>query len=435
MALSHNAMAFRHQDGFIASWKQARRFIQPHGRMATMPDIVDARLAAGVNDFEWNAYFTTTSAEYFGYSSGGVRILIVAHGVGPMATLDGIARAYSFEYKDKTRSKQGGRISMREFRALESGSYGPVSIVEFDPILKRRAYPFGTYFTAREATHEPLVQARLGPKAHDYLVHHDHMARRYHLEEEHATGTRDPFIVKMEDPGNCAYSIGGFQPGWPISYPYLDKGDGALAHLIATGGLFHVSHDGARGYPSLANDVGCYGWWNGARLCGIRAGGEVGRIHPGFGSIHRLILERWVELMEPCEPQRLPRLSALMRFGNALFTQYRKSGARMDTHEPEYVVLTAKRVGGLVDFTTEIGGHPVFFKYDLAEVEAIAPPEANAYEFVGEKEIVKANGNPEKHRASIQFYRIEADVSHRIVREEHIKNDYDLLMSLTDEAA
>jgi hypothetical protein len=130
---SCNAMGFHHSDGFVPAWKQAIKFAGEHGRIGTMLDVVDARLAADINSFPWNTYFTTTSAEYFGYSKGGVRILIVAHGIGPMSTLEGILKAYSYEYKDKERNRRGGRIPQSEFQKLEDGFYGEVSVVEFDP--------------------------------------------------------------------------------------------------------------------------------------------------------------------------------------------------------------------------------------------------------------------------------------------------------------
>ena len=88
-ALSQSAMAFYHDEGLVPAWKHAAKFAGPDGRIGTMLDVVDARIASSVDDFPWNTYFTTASAEYFGYSRGGKRILIVAHGVGKQARVAG----------------------------------------------------------------------------------------------------------------------------------------------------------------------------------------------------------------------------------------------------------------------------------------------------------------------------------------------------------
>lgn len=430
MALSHTAMAFYHSDGFVAAWKHAVEFAGEGGRIATMPDIVDARINAERNSVEWSRYFTTRSAEYFGYSAGGVRILIVAHGVGPMASLEGITKAYSHEFADKSRSNRGGRIPMSLFRRLERGLYGEVSIVEIEPLLRRYVYPFITYLTVEQACAEPLMRARMGKRAEEYFCAHGTMARKYH-EEAHGIHKPDPFIVQMEQPGNCPYVVGGFDK-IPREYVHLDKGDGALAHLLSVGGLSRVSHDGALTYPSLACDSSCHEWWNGVRLVGVRSNEAIAGIHPGFDNIHELICQNWVLLMQPCERASLPRLSPLMRKGNVLFTQYAKAGAGLDTHEPEYLVTSAKRINGANSFVTPILGYHALFKYDIRSVEAMAPLQANAYELVGDVENIWRDGNPEEQKVGIRFYHIEADTGQRLPREKEIKNDYQLLMSLTE---
>lgn len=132
---SIGAMGFYHQDGFVSAWNQAKKFAQDDGKIATLPDIVEARLATYPNSVAWSNYYTTMTAEYFGLSRGGNKILIVAHSVGPMSTLDGVLKAYGFEFKDKDRNRRGGRIARSEFLKLESGYYGKVEVVEFEPIL------------------------------------------------------------------------------------------------------------------------------------------------------------------------------------------------------------------------------------------------------------------------------------------------------------
>jgi hypothetical protein len=135
-------MAFYHQDGFNAAWKQSEKFIGKDGRFATMPDIVAARLATKPGDLPWETYFTTLTAEYLGQGKNGNPILIVAHGIGPMSTLNGIRKAYSYQYKDKTRSHQGGQITVQEFLNLEARKYGEVSIIDLKKYCLKYEYPF-----------------------------------------------------------------------------------------------------------------------------------------------------------------------------------------------------------------------------------------------------------------------------------------------------
>lgn len=417
-------MGFYHSEGFVPAWNQAARFTNGNGRIGTMLDVVDARLNAGISDFPWNTYFTTLSAEYFGYSRGGNRILIVAHGIGPMATKNGILAAYRHEYADKSsRNNRGGRISQDDFWALEDGVYGDVSIVEFDPILKRYEFPFMETLLSGAAAMEPLLLARLGPRAEEYIEHHRQMAMEYHR-REHGMDIEYPYIITMEDPGNCHYAVGGFS-NHPLIYPYLDKGDGALAHLLSTGALTNLHHQSQYRVSSLANDIGCHEWWNGVRLLGIRGNGRVENVHPGVGSVHQMVKRHWEQLMSPADSGPIG-FRALVQFPDGTwFTQYEKSGARMDTGEGEYRVTEIEQIGKPVRFSTPSYGSP-FFKYDIQEVQQLKPTTANAYVFSSDPEAMG-----ETHQADVQFYRIKVDTSQRLMRPQQLENDFDLLMKFT----
>lgn len=418
---SIDAMGFYHSQGLVPAWKQATQFAGSTGRVGTMLDAVDARLASGVNDFPWNTYFTTASAEYFGYSKGGVRILIVAHGVGPMATLDGILRAYRYEFEDKERNRRGGRIPDSLFHRLEDGLYGEVNVVEFDPILTRRTHAFDTYLRASEALQEPLVVARLGPKAEAYVHHHAALARTYH-EKQYGQTIDDPHLFQLGAPNNCFYYTGGFGT-YPIAFGQLDKGDGALAHLLSTGRLGQVSHDGARHQPSLANDIGCHEWWNGVRLLGVRSKEAVSSVHPGIGSLPEVIREHWQRLMQPVEEAVAVRKLYTLTRGKTgvLFTQYEKQGDSLDTNEPEFLVTSTEKVGDPLVFKTA-PGNTFSFCYDVREVACHCPPGANAYH-------LDAALSP--HEGLVQFYRVEVDTTKRLLRARTLENDFDLLMELT----
>ena len=72
-----HAKSFYHANDLEASWSQAAAFAGPKGRIATIPDIVAARLAS--HPKLWKTWYTTRTAEFLGYSKLGRRILIVAH--------------------------------------------------------------------------------------------------------------------------------------------------------------------------------------------------------------------------------------------------------------------------------------------------------------------------------------------------------------------
>lgn len=45
-------MAFYHPDGFVPAWKLASAFIGGNGRVATLPDIINARLSTSTSSTE-----------------------------------------------------------------------------------------------------------------------------------------------------------------------------------------------------------------------------------------------------------------------------------------------------------------------------------------------------------------------------------------------
>ncbi len=156
-----DAMAFYHEDGLSAAWKQAMRFAGKDGRLATMPDIVAARLETKPGALPWETYFTTLTAEYYGFSKTGKRVLIIAHGVGPMSTLQGVQKAYSWQYNDKDRNRRGGRITAQEFLDLEAGKFGEVSIVDLESYCTQYEYAFAETLRSSDALTDPVLKARV----------------------------------------------------------------------------------------------------------------------------------------------------------------------------------------------------------------------------------------------------------------------------------
>jgi hypothetical protein len=441
-----HAMAFYHQDGLPAAWQQAMKFAGKGGRLATMPDIVAARLETKPGEMPWKTYFTTLTAEYLGFSKQGNRILIVAHGIGPMSTLDGVQKVYSWEYKDKERNRRGGRITQQEFWDLEAGKFGEVNIVDFESYCRRYEYAFLQTLRVSQAIIDPVLKARFGPQAEQYVVAHATAARMWHREQagldpenkynlpnheqfldrrraqhvrDGAEGS-DPFIIKLECAANCCYTFGTRHGHRPIEDGY------AIAHLISTGTLCHLHHEGNE---SLTNDVSCHEWWNGVRVVGIKAGGSIRSGLNKGPDAYQLLRKNWRGLLVSTKKQKEVGFCALVQIGNQWFTQYPKVGERMDTWEPEHLVTFAKKIGKPILFRTT-GNGSVFFKFGMNEMQAIAPSNANAYFFVDEP---VPQGND--HVCTVQFYQIEADTSKRLVRADKLAHDYDTMMKLVAKEA
>lgn len=435
------AMAFYHKDGLPAAWQQAARFAGEGGHLATMPDIIAARLGTKPGETPWETYFTTLTAEYLGFSKAGNRILIIAHGVGPMATLDGVQKAYSWEYSDKDRRRNGGRITAQEFMDLEAGKFGEVTVVDFDAYCKRYKYPFSQVLRVSDAMTDPVLKARFGPQTEQYILAHGAAARLWHNEQaglrpenrygrenheeflnnrksqhlRHANEGSNPFIIQLESAPNCCYTFGQQHGHRTIEQGY------AIAHLLSTSGLCHLIHDGQE---SLTNDVKCHEWWNGVRLVAVKKGDSTQSGISKGPDAHQLIRNNWHDLLVPVDKKEVSGFSALIEIAGQWFTQYPKAGERMDTGEPEYVVTSAEKIGDPVMFSTTGNGSP-FFKFAVNEMQSIAPPNANAYLLVG-----SPTPMGDMHVCDVQFYHVKTDVSKRLIRADTLAHDYDTMMNL-----
>lgn len=432
-SISGGAMGFFHDKGFVASYRQAAKFAGPKGHVGTLLDVVDARLATPpykrLNQFNpsqptpWDEYYTTMSAEYLGLSKQGRKIIIVAHGIGPMATEQGVVAAYKWEAADKERNRRGGRITIDEFHKLESGHYGPVEIVDFEPYLSRYKYPFISILRASQAFDDPIVRARLGAKTTDYLTLHTKLALDYY-EQVHSIKTLqerakiDPYIIHADDPNNCNYLH------WQVEDGY------AFAHLLSIGQIVNARGGDYGRLPTWSCDVGPYEWRNGTRLVGVREDGvkTIGKGPDAYG----LLRKSWRDLMEPSGLASAPDgFFVLTQMPDKTwFTQVDKAGEGLDTNEPEFLVSSIKKIGKPVRFSTDVRHYHMFFKYAKKEAQSVLSPEANAYALVGDPENVWEDGNPVRQVCLAQAYKIEIDHIRRLVRQAKLANDYDRMMGL-----
>ncbi len=445
------AMAFYHGDGLIPSYNMARAFAGEGGRIATLPDIWDVRLARLQEKLDlepgwsrvgavWDTYYTTASAEYMGRSRRGNLIIIVAHGIGPMRDLDWMVKAYRHQFRDKSRDIRGGRIEREDFLRLESGHYGDVEIVDLKQYMLRYQYPFISDVDIIQMLTDPLLRARLGARWQEYQAAQLSVYRRwYEANEEQelarlvgwgVSDPRPPRVFSVSDNANFSYTSMAEHP------EYLEKvtegGKYAVAHLLSVSGVSAMSYCGSDAdYTGVVSDIGLHSWYDGTRFVGIRAGSDLTEIHPGPNDLSRAIRKNWERVGVPAgQGDTAPRERPFYRLDDDReFACYQDDDRKiLQSSDPEFKVRGATEVGQAV-FTTPIEGYHGFFRYSPKDVRAIAPVEANAF-VLGDPEIVWQDGNPEFHSCPVTFFRANVDTRLRIPTEEQVLKDFDLTMEL-----
>jgi hypothetical protein len=411
------SMSFFHTNGMISAWNLAIKFAGKNGKIATMEDIVNARLNNDLNSTEWNSYYTTLSAEYVGIGSDGRLKLIVAHGIGPMSELEGIIKAYSYSYNDPSRKTNGGLITSIEFLKLENGFYGKVEIVDLDDYLYRfdQKTDFAFLGILKENTeyNDPVLRARLGNNYLRYIRKCRELSNQCKKDNPTLNGQ----ILEIAC-GDIYYSHNKPEDGF------------AFANLLSIDRLSISHHD--HGILSLVHDITCHGWYDGTRLVAINSKSDCLKINPGFNYIQSVKnSESRKNMLIKSHGNDLPRMSLIVNINaNIWFTQTPKVGESMNTGILEFPVKNITKIGDITTFTTSIGGYYGFVKYSTNEVISVAPDNANAYQYIDTK-IVKIN-DTDYHEVYVQFYSIEADTSVSILGEKEICKDLDLMLKLIE---
>ena len=405
-------VSFFNYNGLVPAWGLAKEFADEEGRIATLPEIVEIRLNSKIEDFAWKNRFTTSSAEYFGIGKDGQKKIIVAHGIGPMSDLDGILKAYSYEFKDKTRNNHGGRITQEEFLSLESGQYGPVKIVDYRKLLEESTssgieYPLAERLSYEQCLACKLLIARLGPNAEEYINFHSQIIKKFSTAKP---GKNYPKIILMTDNHQCSYCHHRLEEGL------------AMANLLSVGQLENFYQDG-----NFRSDIRCHEWSKKNNFIGIRKDAKLNNID-NVVDVKDLLEQLMVPVETPVYPGTIRRI---IEHRGQEFVEYQKNDNNLDTGEPEFHVISKEPIGKLMNFQTTTGGSSSFFKYDQKEISIIAPPDSNAYKFFGEIKTIYKNNKP-IYAIKIQFYRAEIDYSQRLIHASQLANNYDKLIELID---
>lgn len=440
-----SAMSFCNLKDFASTFRAAERYARPTGHLATMTDIILGRIANNEKSIFWNNYFTTMSAEYYGLYKGEKPTIVVAHGIGPLSTLEGIEEAYRADLGRDERPEYG-QVSQEVFDKLVEGDFGKVEIVDVEELFTYYNFILGLaykngksnlpglydngYFTTRALAGDPLYLARVGNSdiALTYLHTHERVAHAYHRETKDIHGVliednAPVYAAKMDWSYQAPYDHYDDVKKWYIRKPAIDrlKGKGfAYAHLLSVGQLIRTGLYVTR-YDQLTFDIGTHGWTDGYRLLGMRNGSCMDVKEFRFSKVESKTPKS--AYVNPIG-ETLPEFVSLVEVNDKLFTEAPKEGCSADTGTAVFEVATAKALGEPVHINLK-SENMFVLRYDLDEVLAIKPDGANAY--------LRTAFDPRGQWIIVQFYEIEVNRETRLVKEEELASDLDRLMTVIEE--
>lgn len=402
---SVGAMQFQSED-LRSSYGFATQFAGPGGHVATLPEIMSARAVLPLSHPIWTNYYTTASCEYFGRSAGGVPIVIVAHGNGPVNDHWTAEAAYlPVEFREDGRPLgESGRIPPATFRRLEQGAFGPVSVIEFSKVAQAYLDPWSSYLRLHQLERDPLLQARLGP---DWF----RVAEKLHHQtlEEGLDSFNRPLTVHSNVPRDY----------WRL------KDDVPLAHLLVAKQVITMHAEGER---FVAMDVEAHQRTNASRFIGVRQDGSLADVHQGP---EQLRFEPQQLMLPNDNTEVLATFFVLKEFDGVWYSCVRKEGCAIDTGWPEFRVTALEHIG--TPSTIVAKDERFFFRYDMAEVMGNAPEGANAY-YCGEAKRVFSPGDEDECsiQASVHYCRVTLDTTQRCVPKSELEGTFEHQMMLLE---
>lgn len=376
-----------------------------NGRVATLPDVVDARLRADKNEPVWTQYVVTTTAEYIGKSRAGNPLLITAHGIGPLA-----------DWSDHTNRRavhcRGWapdlvEVSKEEFLKLESGGYGDVSVTELSGLN-----PHYEAVHAHSAMQDPRIVAALGPRAHEYAQRHKDIA---------AAEQGNTFIFDVDS--HKYANIDRFIANEGIEGPFYG------GSLLTVGQLVNTHHTVRRkNYVSPTSSLHA-GFIDGAaRMIGIRGEGRLGIVNAGIDAVINRLKAEGKPLMIPAQipPHGFYEISERNGQFFGVLSQY--GGVAREDDALTVRVLEMEQIPGPDSFKTTVPAYHGWIKYATSEVQKIAPPAANAYQ-TGEFKIIWEGNSPTWHEAPISFYKVQVDRTQRLMEPSDARDDLSLVLT------
>jgi hypothetical protein len=412
-----NAMAFFHDSDWFGPTGPARRFAGEDGRIATLPDIVQARLGAPAHDVSWERIVTTATAEYFGRSRGGVPVIAVAHDGGPLADPDGVFTAHVL-----SRDANGcATIPQDEFIALLDGAYGAVEIVELSSIYRLRRLPFCEMLTYEQACEDPLVRARLGPRTDEFLARHREVSRAW-LRERLEPVRGNDCLISLQDTRRIGYGAVAMPEGR------------AYAHLIDVSPQTDYGHahwTGTDWHRSLVTELSCHVWGERVGIVAVRGQGPIEAIHPGPEMLRATFARNWRRFVRMTDVADRERPRPLTKIDGLWFTRHDGTGVSREDGDPEHPVRAIRSCGWFAGFRMPlIGTDLTKVTLDEPRIAREAPPWANAWRIVSGARPVWERDRPTHHVISVEYVIADIDFERRLPPKRATDEEFDTLLSL-----
>ena len=451
------------------AWKYALRYAGEGGHIATLPEIIEAREAAHKSFYgnhhgkmgrdevplmrAWNQAYTSASGEYVGTGADRRQKIIVAHGVGPLSTLDGITEAYDHDLQENP----GGVISTEQFRSLENGDYGEVKVIDVDAFVPSAGQVYKDDVNIPEVTvldkvdyenfvrkrclaangerlldlhqamRDPLTRMRLGSQACRYLCTQANLAEDV-LRRAGRLIYGDP--VHIIEP---VFETRGHDLSEPmprhLSYTeHMERiaalGRNAAAHILGIGDFqaLYARRNEMLISPYFADPGSFSNFVAVPKEADIEAG--IGKLP----TAEEILSEDPERFMRSTDGEKVSVITPvrLGDIGGKTFTRYPKDSLKepcVDSSNMEYLVKSCTPVGECKTFMVD---EEFFLRYTLDQVRRIKPRGANAYRIVD-------IGNRHEHKpghtlVTVQFFKADIDTSRRVPRAEEISTDFDKLM-------
>lgn len=385
----------------ISAYDNAIAYAGDEGRVLTMPDLCLLRSKADIGDPLWGRHFTSSSSEFYGLSKGGVPVVAVLHGGGPLSDFDVFAGSM----------EQGCRVDAAVFMDVLDGKFGEVAVVDFATVTSERQYPFAP-LTAEQVLSNPLWVARMGglDVASAYITRHAMVSLAVREAEGDRHDGHAGLIIRMEE-AEERYTTIEERSRHELWYaPKMPNSGVAAAHLLVMGAAFRSGIGGIKGLHYVSS-IGPLGRGDAMNFSAVASG----------------------------EPERLVQLPSPMRLydvlgkgllvphdrhdsGNSLFVirgENDLSYACLASDEQDdgdfaHPISSFVEVGRTT-FRQEPLGYYGVFKYNVADVRSLVPAGANAFKFSNLR-----LASSDLQEADLTFYQVEVDETHRLPTSEDL---------------
>lgn len=392
---------------------------QTKGRIATMADLALMRTKTDTGSLFWNSWALTATTIYFG-SYKGERLIVVAHHFGPLITDERITTWASSGEKDEgsSREKYGfpgsPKITQEEFDNLVEGVYGEVKLIKFDEYQSSHQNELsGHQIRIGRAASDPLLEALLSNNRSDYesyLQKCFSVAQEFAKEKEKEEGAAEKILeLSIQDRYGCNL-VNKYSD--PIPFPET---------LIALMFLFQRPNRYSNHDLSISTELHTEESISGYMQIIVLNNENEGLVKIDFDPG-----KHWRQCMVPNRQEFTESFFSLVEKNENLFVEYPKriDGAYGDTNEIMFPLSEVKKVGEPTTFTTD--NCLFFLKYHIDEVRKLAPKGANAYHIIGEVQ------GRDTVTVPIQFYQVTPVTEKRILRNQEVMDNLDLLLEINN---